>query len=141
MFACDSYGGAWYRYGVTAPAADSAFPPAWVRLEDLFDKRAEETSTMKLFKKPLKKANSLEAACHVNDARQQMAPLIQIAVGGADDQMVWAIDSKHGLHCRKGVTTDLPIGTEWVRVSRLWIGKKRNNNKIWKIERQTEKQR
>ena len=110
VFACDSYGRAWYRYGVSAPAED-AFPPAWVRLEDAPVKR-EEKSALNFFKKTSKKGHSIDNA---NDLI--MAPLIQIAVGGVNDEMVWAIDSKHGLHCRKGVTTDLPIGTEWVRVS------------------------
>ena len=108
------YGRAWYRYGVTAPAEDSAFPPAWVRLEDAADKRGDKAA-LPFFKKTKKqKANDAAAA---TAAELKMAPLIEVAVGGVNDEMVWAIDSKHGLHCRKGVTTDLPIGTEWVRVS------------------------
>ena len=47
----------------------------------------------------------------------KMGPLLKIAVGGVDDEMVWAVDSKHAAYCRIGVTTDFPIGTEWVRVS------------------------
>ena len=117
MFACDSYGRAWYRYGVTAPAEDTAFPPAWVRLEDVPEKSPEKSALNNLFKKQLKKTKSVDAEAVGDGAVAKMAPLIQIAVGGVDDEIVWAIDSKHGLHCRKGVTTDLPIGTEWVRVS------------------------
>ena len=120
MFACDCFGGAWYRFGVAVPAADTALPSAWVRLEDMPEKEEGKSSSI-LFTKaapfgsPSKTSGSDEASTAAPNVK--MAPLLQVAVGGVDDEMVWAIDSKHGLHCRKGVTTNLPIGTGWIRVS------------------------
>ena len=67
------------------------------------------------FGTPSKTSGADEASTAAPNVK--MAPLLQVAVGGVDDEMVWAIDSKHGLHCRKGVTTNLPIGTGWIRVS------------------------
>ena len=116
MFACDQLGSAWYRYGTTVEVTDSALPPAWVQLEIAPDRK----KTIKnIFTRKTSKSFDHN---NENHSEVKMGPLLKIAVGGIDDEMVWAVDSKHAAYCRIGVTTDFPIGTEWIRVSAVLSG-------------------
>ena len=78
MFACDCFGGAWYRFGVAVPAADTALPSAWVRLEDMPEKEEGKSSSI-LFTKaapfgsPSKTSGSDEASTAAPNVKQKLA--------------------------------------------------------------------